>query len=83
MAYELDLSTAEKIETVVLSRKSGNLGKFCDMGFGRSFVTVDGALYGVSTDAHGWLVAPVGKRGFVAADADLYTAAKMAVEATQ
>lgn len=74
------VNTAEKIETVCQSRVSGAWGSFKDLGFGRSQIEVDGSRYLVSTDAHGWLVGKVGTR-FIAADADLYQAAKMAVEA--
>lgn len=74
-----DVNTAEKIETIAQSRVSGAWGEFTDMGYGRSMVSVDGARYLVSTDAHGWLVSNVATR-MIGADADLYQAAKMVTQ---
>jgi hypothetical protein len=72
------LNTAEKIETIVLSRGSGTFGTFTEFASGRFRIEADGRCVLVRCDEHGWHVS---FKSFEAIDRDLYVAAQMALEA--
>lgn len=76
----MTFTLAEKVATVAKARASGNFGQYLNLKFGRAKVTVEGRVFLISQDAHGWLVGMVGTR-FVGADPDLELAAQMAIEA--
>ena len=53
------MTLSEKLATIVLSRKSGNLGTYEDMGFGRCKATADGVTILVSgNDRHALIGVP-------------------------
>lgn len=70
-------STAEKIETIALSRTSGAMGQFVEYAPGKYRVTADGLTVLVRCGVHGWHVS---FKGFEAIDGELIQAAKMALE---
>ena len=74
------MTLPEKIATVMQSRKTGALGTFLAMDFGRYVVDVEGTRAIISGNAHGWLVRIVGKGHMIANDRDLETAIRLALE---
>jgi hypothetical protein len=76
------MSLPEKIATVMLSRKSGNLGTFRDMSHGRYIVDVDGTRAIISGNARGWVVSIVGRCRAIVNDRDLETALRDALALT-
>jgi hypothetical protein len=72
----MSTSTAEKIETLVLSRQSGEYGEFVEYSPGFYRVTADGLLVLVRHSIHGWHVS---FKGLEAIDHDLHYAAHMAL----
>lgn len=76
------MSLAEKIATVMLARKSGNLGTFRNMRFGRYIVDVEGTRAIISGTTGGWSVVIVGKGPAVVFDADLEIALRDALALT-
>lgn len=76
----MQINTAEKIETVALSRKSGAFGEYVAREDGSARVVVDGRAFIVGGNAYGWTVQAEGGP-FVANDTSLIDAAWMATEA--
>ena len=75
MTYQV--STAEKIETIVLTRKSGQMGLFHPLADGSYLVIADGKLVNVRTTASDhWSVTVDGFEGL---DSDLLEAAHLAL----
>lgn len=74
----MTMSTAEKIETVAQCRSTGTLGEFVEYEPGRYRVTCDGLTVLVRGHRIGWAVS---FKGFEAIDAELFVAARNALEA--
>lgn len=71
------MHTAEKIETIVLCRKSGPLGTLVEVEPGRYRVVADGLTVIVRGHRIGWSVS---FKGFEGIDAELCVAARNAIE---
>jgi len=71
------MHTAEKIETVVLARKSGTLGSFVALEDGAMRVVADGLTVIVRGHRIGWSVS---FKGFQGVDAELIEAARNALD---
>jgi hypothetical protein len=74
----MTISTAEKIETIVLCRSSGAYGEFIEYSPNKFRITADGLTVLVRCGTIGWHVS---FKGLEAIDHELYLAAKMALEA--
>jgi hypothetical protein len=74
----MTITTAEKIETIVLSRSSGAFGSFTEYAPGKFRVETEGLTVLVRSGVHGWHVS---FKSFEAIDAEIYIAAQMALEA--
>jgi hypothetical protein len=74
------MTLSEKLATIVLSRKSGNLGTYEDMGFGRGKATADGVTILVSGSGLGCFVCVPGARP-VGSDAGLEYTIELALAA--
>lgn len=72
------MSTAEKIETIMLSRKSGALGTFAAVDGPAYRIEADGITVTVKGHRCGWSVA---HKGFEAIDSELIEAARNALDA--
>lgn len=71
------INTAEKIETIVLSRSSGTFGSFTEYAPGKFRVEADGRTCLVRCDELGWHVS---FKSFEGIDHELYFAAQMALD---
>jgi hypothetical protein len=74
----MTINTAEKIETIVLSRSSGSFGEFIEYAPGKFRITADGRTVLVRCGTHGWHVS---FKSFEAIDPELYIAARDALDA--
>lgn len=74
----MTISTAEKIETIILSRCSGTFGQFVEYEPGRFRVTADNRTVLARVDELGWHVS---FKSFEAIDPELYVAARDALAA--
>jgi hypothetical protein len=74
----MTINTAEKIETIVLSRTSGTFGSFVEYSPGKFRIEADGRTVLVRCGSYGWHVS---FKGIEAIDRELYVAAQMALDA--
>jgi hypothetical protein len=74
----MTISTAEKIETIVLSRTSDTFGSFTEYAPGKFRVEADGLTVLVRCGVHGWHIS---FKSFEAIDPELYVAAQDALNA--